>query len=72
SDHLAVRLELGLPEELADLGALLGTALNRGDYLRLLEAGLTSVESLRDRGLDGLADLLGADAANRVGAIVEP
>lgn len=41
-DRTMVRLELGIPVELVELGAALGAALTRAQYLSLLEEGLAT------------------------------
>jgi replicative superfamily II helicase len=45
--RLLARLEIGVPSELAELAMAVGTVLTRGDYLQLLKAGLSSMESIR-------------------------
>lgn len=44
AERTMVRLELGVPVELVELGTALGAALTRAQYLALLEQGLTSPE----------------------------
>jgi hypothetical protein len=39
-----VRLELGLPVELVELGTLLDTSLSRAQYLSLLERGIATAD----------------------------
>jgi helicase len=45
-NRLLVRLNLGVPAAAIDLATLAGTQLGRGDYLRLLEAGLCNLEAI--------------------------
>lgn len=59
--RLLARLEIGVPSEIADLAMRVGTALSRGDYLRLLRAGLTSPEVLHVIDDDALGKCLGSD-----------
>jgi helicase len=42
AERTMIRLELGLPAELAELGLALGAALTRAHYLSLLENGITT------------------------------
>lgn len=65
SGALGVRLEIGLPEELGSLAQVLGTLLTRGQYLGLLEAGLSSPTDLLARQSD-LRGILGAELADRI------
>jgi hypothetical protein len=46
-DRLLIRLELGVPPEIVDLGKELGHRLTRGDYLRLIRTGLANVETVQ-------------------------
>lgn len=46
-NRLLVRLEIGLPSQIVELASEAGTRLNRGDYLRLIKAGLATVEVLK-------------------------
>lgn len=46
-DRLLIRLELGGPPEIVDLGRELGHRLTRGDYLRLIRTGLANVETVQ-------------------------
>lgn len=63
SDDLGLRLELGLPAELVALAQIAGTTLNRGQYLSLLEAGITRAYQLHERGIAGLAPIVGPESA---------
>ncbi len=57
---LLVCLEIGLPKEFAPLALAAGRALNRGEYLRLLTAGLGTPEAVRDAHDEVLAQVLGS------------
>ena len=46
TERLAVRLTLGIPGTVVDLGRIAGTGLARGDYLRLAAAGLVDHVSI--------------------------
>ncbi len=41
SEHLMIRLELGIPEDVVELAKLFGNNLNRAEYLALQTSGLT-------------------------------
>jgi len=58
-ERLLVRLELGIPGKVVDLGRLLGRALSRGDYLSLNGMGLLSIDQLETSSDDILLPLLG-------------
>lgn len=45
---LLVRLELGLPTNAVEIAKPLKNQINRGDYLRLVNSGLTSVEAMKN------------------------
>lgn len=45
-DHLAVRLEIGLPDVLAELADVVGRSLMRGEYLNLLDAGVSTPQEI--------------------------
>lgn len=47
AERTMVRLELGLPVELVELGLIFGAALTRAQYLRLLERGITAPEQFK-------------------------
>jgi helicase len=57
--RLLVRLELGVPEGVVELALRAGSTLTRGDYLRLLRAGLTTVEAVERSEDDAVLDYLG-------------
>ncbi|HQZ35397.1 MAG TPA: helicase-related protein, partial [Ilumatobacteraceae bacterium] len=46
NQEIGVRLEIGLPAEIAELAQLLGALLSRGEYLALLSSGLTTGDRL--------------------------
>jgi hypothetical protein len=50
AERTMVRLELGIPAELAELGGILGAALTRAQYLTLLDHGVVTPDQF------GLAD----------------
>jgi hypothetical protein len=68
AERTMVRLELGIPAQLAELGSLLGTTLARAQYLTLLEHGVATPEDLRLVAPEGLADWLGV-TANEAGRL---
>src|SRR5258706_3396494 len=49
---LLIRLEFGIPTIAVDLAAQTGNALARGDYQKLIQAGLVSIEAI-ENGEDG-------------------
>lgn len=46
-NRLLVRLEIGLPPAIVGLAAEVGSRLTRGDYLRLIRAGMANIEALK-------------------------
>jgi replicative superfamily II helicase len=46
--RLLARIELGIPVNLVELGIRIGSILNRGNYLNLLKAGITTVEQFEN------------------------
>lgn len=58
--ELLVCLEIGLPKELARLALAGGRALNRGEYLQLLAAGIASAEAVRDADDQTIEKVLGS------------
>jgi replicative superfamily II helicase len=46
-ERLLTRLEIGIPAEAVDLAALFGDRLSRGDYLRMISAGIISPAALQ-------------------------
>lgn len=44
--RLFVRLEIGLPSSLAEIGKIIGSQLSRGDYRQLADSGLSSLQDL--------------------------
>lgn len=63
AERTMVRLELGLPVELVELGTLLGATLTRAQYLTLLERGLTTPDQFGPVQPATLADYLGIKEA---------
>jgi len=59
--RLMARLEVGLPAGAADLAVHLGGRIARGDYLRLLDAGLDSVHAVDAAEDAALLETLGGD-----------
>jgi helicase len=60
--ELLVCLEIGLPKELAQLALAGGRALNRGEYLQLLAAGVATPEAVRDAEDEAIELVLGSAA----------
>ena len=50
SDDLGLQLEMGIPEPMVPIAQVLGTELNRGQYLDLYNAGLVSIEQIGEAG----------------------
>ncbi|WP_300014446.1 DEAD/DEAH box helicase [Pseudonocardia sp.] len=57
-DLLAVRLEIGLPDAIAELAGVVGRNLTRGEYLDLLAAGVVSPDGVMELPEDRLAEIL--------------
>ena len=57
-DDLALQLELGLPAECLELARWFGNALNRGDYLALLQGGYLTMEQIMEAEEAVLGELL--------------
>jgi replicative superfamily II helicase len=66
SEALGLQLEFGIPEEMVPLAQLLGTELNRGQYLVLHQAGIRDPDQLSSADKRHLGSLLGEDLAARV------
>ena len=66
-ENLLVCLEIGLPPDLDELGLAAGRTLNRGQYLRLGNAGLGTVDAVATANDAALEAALGplADRSNR-------
>lgn len=62
-ENLLVCLEIGLPSDLGELGRAAGRSLNRGQYLRLLAAGLGTVDAVANAGDPELEAAIGSSAA---------
>jgi hypothetical protein len=71
-DALGIRLEIGLPPQLADLAGRLGSLLTRANYLDLLANGLSDVASLKQAPQDQLISLLGEQTALALRGSLEP
>lgn len=61
ASRLLVRLELGIPGSLVELGFRIGRIFNRGDYLNLLKVGVDTVEQFENAGKEKLLACLGND-----------
>jgi helicase len=68
---LLLRLQLGIPSELAGLGVLWGDRLTRPQYLALGEAGITSLASA-DSDAARIADVLGVPREAAVELVAAP
>lgn len=66
AEDLGLQLEFGLPEELVALAQVVGTELNRGEYLALLGANITEAEHIRSFSSEGLVSLIGESATGRL------
>jgi len=55
-EKLLVRLEIGIPSGIAQLAKYTGASLNRGDYQRLMGAGLSDLESIEKVGEEKLLE----------------
>jgi helicase len=69
AERTAVRLELGIPADLVELGQLLGGELSRGQYLALLHAGLADPASIDQGTPEDLLACLGDK--DRVALVLE-
>jgi helicase len=70
-DRTVVRLEFGIPAELADVLQALDADIGRLEWLRLHERGLYSLEDLRLLSVEQLRDVLGTEiAATRLQAAI--
>jgi hypothetical protein len=58
---LLTRLEVGVPAAAADLAAVAGSRLARGDYHRLLRAGRCTIDAVEQRSDGELLDCLAGD-----------
>jgi ATP-dependent DNA helicase len=63
---IGIQLELGLPAELVPLAQRFGADLNRGEYLALLAAGITTVDQVLDQGVEGLGPVIARTTAERI------
>jgi hypothetical protein len=55
TERTMVRLELGLPPELVELGSLLGGSLTRAQYLAAFEQGISTPEQFEAAGPEDLS-----------------
>jgi len=69
--ELLLRLQLGIPAELADLGVLYADRLTRTQYLALRDAGIQSPSDLDAAGDEHLSEVLGIEA-DRLAVLLEP
>jgi hypothetical protein len=69
-DALAIRLELGLPADVAGLASRLGSTLTRANYLDLRAAGLLTEENVLNASSAVLEEILGLPTAEAVKAIL--
>ena len=63
AERTMVRLELGIPAELVELGMILGAELTRAQYLSLLGYGITSPAQVEASDATNLADWLNVSEA---------
>ncbi|RSM37841.1 DEAD/DEAH box helicase [Amycolatopsis balhimycina DSM 5908] len=63
AERTMVRLELGIPAELVDLGMVLGAELTRAQYLALLGHGITTPDEVEASDVESLADHLNVSTA---------
>jgi helicase len=59
--RLLTRLEVGVPAAAADLAAVAGSRLARGDYHRLLRAGQCTIDAVEQSSDEALLDHLAGD-----------
>jgi replicative superfamily II helicase len=70
-EDLGIQLALGLPESLVALARTIGAELNRGEYLTLLNAGISNAQQIVEVGTAGLTPLIGAAASERLLQVIE-
>ncbi len=68
-DDLALQLELGLPREMVPIAREIGASLARGQYLRLLAAGIVGWGEVESAEADRLEGMVGAVNAERMRAV---
>lgn len=66
SSDVGLQLEVGIPDEMMEIGRNQGARLTRGDYLALLRAGCTTWDTVDVIETDRLTALLGPEAAKRL------
>src|SRR5206468_1892689 len=71
TEDVGIQLELGLPREALPLARLLGGNIGRGDYLALLESGVSDADQLRALEPARLATIVGKATALRVQRVLE-
>jgi helicase len=69
-DMLGIRLEIGLPKELAELGMLAGNTLTRANYLDLLDSGLSTPDGIRAADIEQLKTVIGETTASSLIAVL--
>ena len=69
TEDLSVQLEYGIPHELVALARLAGNLMSRGQYLSLLQVGITEPASIVSADVDRLNELLGVDLTLRLIAL---
>ncbi|OFZ34369.1 MAG: hypothetical protein A3D92_21400 [Bacteroidetes bacterium RIFCSPHIGHO2_02_FULL_44_7] len=57
-ERLLVRLEIGIPAGVVELGSIFGRVFNRGDYLCLMKNGITTKEAFEAAKEDALLQCL--------------
>ena len=70
SDELAIRLEYGVPTEMAALAHACGNGLTRGDYLALHRVGLLDTAAIKATADNDLAEFLTPAALMQVRSVV--
>lgn len=69
--QMGIRLEIGLPHELGSLASQLGSSLTRVEYLDLLDQSVITADQIRSLSVEGLAKIIGEEAARSVHKILE-
>jgi helicase len=69
-EDLALRLEVGLPREVMEIARKLGTTISRGDYLKLRQAGLLTLDGISTVDEKILRSLVEPDVAKSLKAAV--
>ena len=71
-DLLGIRLEIGLPAEIAGLAQELGNLLSRANYLDLLANSFIDQDTIRSAPEEQLAQILGEPTAKRLRDAIDP